>query len=110
MVMPYTLNVLFRGLCVWVPGTDTTKSQEWLGAFLVNADADIMNQLDDPRLNRHFPLVRFDLKDLKNTPVVEGKGLWTIDHEDVVIKPAKSAGPPLYLVHQGDKDFDRCLN
>lgn len=111
--MPYTLNVLFRGLCVWVPGTDTTKIQEWFGAFLVNAGAKIMDDLDnDPRLNQHFPLVRFDLKNLKNAPnkVDDIKGLWALDHEDVVIKPTQSAGPPLSVARQGNKDLSELLS
>lgn len=92
--MPYTLTVQFRGLLLWVPSADISQPQPWFGAFLANADQNFLHGLsDDPRLNQHFPLVRFNLSDLKDAPAgIDGQGHWMLNLEDLVIRPDQSPG------------------
>jgi hypothetical protein len=108
--MAYTLTVQFRGLCVYVPGAETHQPQPWFGVFLVNADATTLGMLDnDPRLNRHFPRLCFNLQELKNPPAgLAGRGIVELEHQDVVIKPGYSppGNQPLTISHKAEENFD----
>lgn len=87
-LQPYKVSIEFRGLCPIVPGREIEESvhQNWIGAFLVNANetsADNFGIKDRPS---HLPFLEFNLKDL-GPGFPNAKVTWQLNRDDVLLVP-----------------------
>jgi hypothetical protein len=95
----YTFQMLFSGLCAFVPDTDIDKtSPSQMDVLLVNTDHDDKSFLKFEHEEDHFALLKYNLGDTPGGIVAEDRdsqGFWTLNAEHLTIEVRKhgSAAP-----------------